>query len=165
MRSLLAVLLLIVSANITIAADIKPVVGKDQAAFFEGKIRPLLATHCYKCHGARKQEGEFRIDSLKSLLKGGESGAAVVPGEPSDSLLVEAINYESYEMPPDKQLDKASIALLTKWVKMGAPWPQATAKPFDWSAFGKMKFTSEDRAFWFFQPVKNPAVPEVKEAR
>ncbi len=165
--SILCFLLLSMNVSLALAEEKITTPTKEQVKFFETEVRPVLATHCYKCHGAEKQEGELRIDSLQALLKGGESGEAVVPGKLDDSLLIDAINYESFEMPPGKQLDDASIAALTKWVTMGAPWPTTTAKqkPFDWIASSKMKFTEEDRAFWLFQPVGNPAVPEVADAR
>ncbi len=140
---------------------------REQIVFFETEVRPILARNCYRCHGAKKQEGELRVDSREALLKGGESGEAVVPGNREESLLINAINHESFEMPPDKKLDEKAIAVLTKWVEMGAPWSVVTGKEraFDWAASGKMKFTEEDRSFWLFQPVKNPPVPEVADAR
>ena len=80
---------------------------KTQAAreqFFEQNVRPLLAENCYSCHGDKKQKGGLRLDSLEAILKGGESGPAVVPGKPDESLLVEAINYDGLEMPPNGKL-------------------------------------------------------------
>ena len=71
--------------------------------FFEQNVRPLLAEKCYSCHGAKKQKGGLRLDSLEAILKGGESGPAVVPGKPEESLLVSAINYAGPEMPPDRK--------------------------------------------------------------
>ena len=74
--------------------------------FFETKIRPVLANHCYKCHGAKKQESELRVDNYAALLKGGATGPAVVPNEPKQSLLIHVIEYEDEElqMPPDRRL-------------------------------------------------------------
>ena len=71
--------------------------------FFEQNVRPLLAENCYSCHAAKKQKGGLRLDSLEAILKGGESGPAVVPGKPEESLLVSAINYAGPEMPPDRK--------------------------------------------------------------
>src|SRR5262249_7587691 len=67
--------------------------------FFEQSVRPLLAENCYSCHGDKKQKGGLRLDSLESILKGGDSGPAVVPGKPAESLLVDAVNYAGPEMP------------------------------------------------------------------
>lgn len=138
------------------AADI----SAEQLKFFEAKVRPLLANRCFKCHGADKQKGELRLDSRAGLLAGGESGAVIVPGKSAASLLVEAINYESFEMPPNGQLPEEEIATLTAWIDMGAPWPGG-----DRVKHGVVekteKITDEDRAWWAFQPVRDPAVPQV----
>lgn len=132
----------------------------EQARFFEMKIRPLLAQRCFDCHGPDTQESGLRLDSLAAMLTGGDSGPAVVPGQPDESLLVEAINYVSLEMPPDGKLEGEEIAALTAWIKMGSPWPgaggdsKAEMPP-------KEKITKEDRAWWAFQPVRDPPVPKV----
>ena len=70
--------------------------------FFERDVRPLLATHCYECHStqAKRVEANLLLDSRSSHLRGGDSGAAVIPGDASASLLIEAVHYDSYEMPP-----------------------------------------------------------------
>ncbi len=102
-----------------IAGEVAP----EQIAFFEAEVRPLLAEKCYQCHGPKQQKSKLRLDSRASLAKGGESGAVVIPGHPDESPLIEAINYESLEMPPDDKLSDKQIATLTYWVKIGAPWP------------------------------------------
>ena len=71
--------------------------------FFGNHIRPLLASKCLKCHGPQKQEGNLRLDSLKSMLQGGDSGPAIAIGKPTESLLIEAVNYQSFEMPPSQE--------------------------------------------------------------
>ena len=125
--------------------------------FFESKVRPLLASKCVECHSNEKQKGELRLDSHAAMLKGGESGPAIVPTKPDESLLIEAINYESFEMPPEGQLSDDSIAILTRWVKMGAPWPDAKSNPIRSS---EKTFTQEDRDWWAIQPVRDPEVPD-----
>ncbi|MBC8289293.1 MAG: DUF1549 domain-containing protein, partial [Planctomycetes bacterium] len=130
--------------------------AKTQLKFFETKVRPLLAKHCFKCHGKGKDKGGLRMVSHASLLKGGESGAAVVPGKPDESLLLEAVRYESLEMPPSGKLPAADIKLLEAWVKAGAFWPDTGEAVRE----SREQFTEEDRAWWSFQPVVKPAVPE-----
>ena len=91
-------------------------------------MRPLLAKRCYECHGAQAKElkGGLRLDSRELALKGGETGPAVVPGKPKASLLVDAINYgDIVQMPPKSKLPKDEIAILTKWIEKGAPWPDS----------------------------------------
>ena len=92
--------------------------------FFEQNVRPLLAQNCYSCHGEKKQKGGLRLDSIEAILKGGESGPAVVPGKPDESLLVSAINYAGPEMPPSGKLAPEKVAVLTRWVSAGARWPR-----------------------------------------
>ena len=77
-----------------------PEPSREQLKFFEEKVRPILAENCYKCHGSEKQKGSLRLDVPEMALAGGESGPAIVPGKPDKSPLVEAIKWESLEMPP-----------------------------------------------------------------
>ena len=80
-----------------------------QARFFEAKIRPLLAQRCFDCHGRETQESGLRLDSLAAMLEGGDSGPAIVRGSSKESLLVEAINYASLQMPPDEKLIEVDL--------------------------------------------------------
>ena len=131
-----------------------------QLKFFETHVRPVLVERCLKCHGPDKQEGQFRLDSRESALAGGETGPAIVPGKPGESLLVEAINRASLEMPPEERLPDDEIAALTKWVELGAPWPAGdTAK----LTHGERQITDEDREFWSYQPLREPVPPEVAD--
>ena len=105
-----------------------------QLDFFESKVRPVLIQHCYKCHSAtaEKLKGGLRLDSIDAILKGGDSGPALVPGNPDKSLLVEAVRYEDEDtaMPPKGRLPDTVVADLVAWVKMGAPDPRVpTAVP------------------------------------
>src|SRR5262245_54263109 len=93
--------------------------------FFEKKIRPLLVDNCYKCHTGPKLKGHSALDSRAALPKGGDSGAALVPGEPGKGLFIRAIGYQVPElrMPPRGKLGSAQIADVAAWIKLGAPWP------------------------------------------
>src|SRR5947209_733677 len=99
-----------------------PAAGDDPETFFELKVRPVLAGSCVKCHGAAKASGGLRLDSREAMLKGGENGPAVVPGDPENSPLVQAVRHddESFKMPPDKPLPEAARADLAAWVAAGA---------------------------------------------
>jgi hypothetical protein len=134
----------------------------EQEKFFESRIRPLLAEHCFKCHGEQKQKGGLRLDSRGHLLAGGESGPAIEPGKPDDSLLIEAIRYESFEMPPSGPLEEKDVEALVAWVKMGAPWPGDSGEIVHRSQTDP--FSADDRAWWSFQPVTDPQPPEVRDA-
>jgi hypothetical protein len=132
-----------------------------QEEWFETMVRPLLAAKCYGCHGAEKQKGGLRLDSRTSLLAGGESGAAVVPGEPADSLLVEAINYDGLEMPPTGKLSEREIALLTTWVQRGATWPNESSAAAT-NVRREFEITDENRNYWAFQPPQRAPLPDVE---
>ena len=98
--------------------------------FFERKVRPILVEHCHQCHSAaKKQEAHLLLDSRDGMLKGGDSGPAVIPGRPDKSRLVRAVGYEdvALQMPPRGKLSAEQIADLTRWVEIGAPWPAGTA--------------------------------------
>ena len=155
-RRLLCITLVVLSSRNIAAESNRPT--REQLRFFETKVRPLLAARCFKCHGAKKQQGKLRLDARANAIAGGESGPAIVPGKPGESLLIEAVNYTSLEMPPDGKLPHRDIKVLTAWVKMGAPWPGDTnvRRVVDSETF---QITNEDRQFWSFQPIVRPEVP------
>src|SRR5436309_13886115 len=125
----------LVSATLLLVLALNPALAKDpptqaaQEEFFETSIRPLLASHCLECHGARKHKGGLRLDSREAILAGGDSGPAVVAGSPEQSLLIKAVHYdEELRMPPRSKLTAEQVAVLTLWVKGGAPWPETDAQ-------------------------------------
>lgn len=126
---------------------------------FETKIRPILATKCLKCHGEQKQEGELRLDSRAAMLRGGESGPAIVPGQADESLLLEALRYESFEMPPTGQLPESVIEEFASWIGEGASWPEHAAVIRE----AANSITEADREWWAFQPLEKPQVPDTPE--
>ncbi len=139
--------------------------GDDPSAveFFESKVRPLLINRCQSCHGGAKVKGGLRLDSRASAMTGGDTGPALVPGKPGESLIVEVINYgDDIRMPPKSKLPAEEIAVITRWVEQGAPWPVGR----DSTSSGQVKpFNLRERAgHWSLQPVKNPTPPEVKDA-
>ncbi|MEZ6055126.1 MAG: PSD1 and planctomycete cytochrome C domain-containing protein [Planctomycetaceae bacterium] len=139
-----------VDAEVT-TSEASPPADPEAIKFFESKVRPLLIEKCQKCHGAEKQSGGLRLDGRAALLRGGESGAAIVPHQPTDSVLIDAINFESFEMPPDGKMSDKQIAILTKWVADGAVWP-GTDITVNVRAVGRA-ITDEDRDYWCFQPL------------
>lgn len=138
--------------------------ARDPGEFFETRVRPVLATHCNACH-TKSELGGLRVDSRESLLKGGKSGPAIVPGKPEDSLLIRAVRQvdEQLKMPMGGKLKDQEIADLVDWVKAGAPWPQG-AVPQAVTASGGMVIIAERRKFWSFQPITKPALPVVNDA-
>ena len=131
--------------------------------FFETKIRPLFIERCYECHSADSDpvEGGLRIDGIQGLLKGGDSGPAVVPEKPEESLLVQAVEWKSVEMPPDGKLAEAEIEQLKRWIEMGAPWPEGEAQNLADSSHG-YDFQTWRTEHWSFRPIVKPQIPEVR---
>src|SRR5262245_37476295 len=135
--------------------------------FFEKKIRPLLVENCFECHSNKLKEPKagLRLDGRAAMLKGTEVGPAFVPGQPEKSRMILAVSYKDADlrMPKKGKLSDAAIADLTKWIKMGAPWPgspavaEAPTKP----GFDLAKRKAEH---WAWQPVTPPPVPAVKNA-
>ena len=133
--------------------------------FFEKRIRPILAEHCHECHSGKtdKIKGGLRLDSREGLMAGGDSGAAVVAGDPDKSRLIVAVGYESEEiqMPPAGKLAADKVADLKEWVKRGAFFPKSEA-----GAIAKRVINLEEgRKHWAFQPVKVGSVAENAWAR
>jgi hypothetical protein len=124
------------------------------AAFFEARIRPLLVRRCLKCHGGEKTSHKLRVDSRAAIVGGGQSGPAIVAGRPDDSLLIQAVRYgeDSLQMPPGGKLPQEEIALLERWVKLGAPWPDAPKKR-----------VAGDAMHWSFRPIR-PVEPPVDDS-
>jgi hypothetical protein len=131
-------------------------------AYFESRIRPVLAEHCYSCHSATAPEPKagLRLDSRHAALQGGERGPALLPGEPEESLLIRAIAYSDpdLQMPPRTRLQPQVVEDFQHWIKLGAPWP-------DSSAHGSSRGSHADRFdlqqrrddHWAWQPVRRPA--------
>ena len=136
----------------------------EQLEFFEKQVRPLFAKHCYQCHSvnAKRVEAKLLLDSRASQLRGGDSGAAIVPGKADESLLIEAVQYESFEMPPKGKLPKRDIDTLIRWVNMGAPWPKEAA-PVANSKKEKFDLQKRKSEFWVWQPIGKGDPPNVKD--
>ena len=158
------IFLLLLAAVSVRAADFSP----EGIEFFEKKIRPVLADRCYKCHSAssEKLKGGLHLDSRDGMLKGGDTRASIVPGDPEKSLLVEAIRYRNsdLQMPPKGKLSEDQIAAFTDWIKMGAPWPQeaASKEVSKLPAFNLEKRRSEH---WSWKPIQSQKLPRVKDAK
>jgi Protein of unknown function (DUF1553)/Protein of unknown function (DUF1549)/Planctomycete cytochrome C len=140
----------------------------DEVVFFESKIRPLLHQRCVECHSDSNPESGLSLESKEGLLRGGKLGNAVSPGKPKESLLISAVNHDEFlKMPPKDKLATGELALLTKWVAMGAPWPNDSnanmheAKLPDSEGNAQFQFTDEQKSFWAYQPLRRPALPQM----
>lgn len=138
----------------------------DDSEFFEKKIRPVLAVHCFECHSADSQESGLRVDSLAAMLAGGERGPAIVPGKPDESLLISAVRHsDTLQMPENRKLSQPIIDDLAQWVRDGAKWPNSepVMPPSAPVAVERMP-TDDDRQFWAFQTPQRSPVPNVGDA-
>jgi mono/diheme cytochrome c family protein len=144
-----------------------PVAAADSdLAFFESKIRPLLVEHCHSCHSVKagKKKGGLLLDSRQAFLTGGDNGAAMVPGKPTESLLLNAVSYQDpdLEMPPKERLSPAQVADLTKWIQTGAAWPEEAApKPDSTHHDGPVAIDS--KVHWAWSPIRAVEPPKVQE--
>ncbi len=144
----------------------------DPSAHFQERVFPLLQARCMSCHGPEKQKGGLRLDSRAAVLKGGESGAAIVPGDPAKSLLLQAVNqtHPEIKMPPKEKLAADQVEALTRWIKEDAPW----AEPKPAEASGRLGDARSDprnpivRIFggkrldlWSLKPIARPAVTAI----
>jgi len=137
--------------------EVAPQMSADDLQFFESEVRPLLTDHCYECHAGESRilRGGLRLDHRAGWLRGGDSGPAIVPGDPQNSLLMQAVRYESMEMPPAGRLSEQQTAVLGEWIRRGAPDPRLEAppaklQPVDWDAA---------RKHWAFQPIPDAEPP------
>ena len=153
-------LLALLAASPVLSAADEP--SKEGLEFFEKNIRPILTEHCYECHSIEKStsKGGLILDSRDGMLKGGDEGPAVVPGNTAKSLLLRAVSYTDpeFSMPPKKKggkLPDAKIEMLEKWVKMGAPAPVGAGSKLT-------GLTAKAKQHWAFQPIKVAPLPEVK---
>ena len=150
------------SLTTAIAADLKPA----DLEFFESKIRPVLVAECYECHDAKKQKGDLRLDYRDGLLKGGEEGPSIVPGDAKKSILIQSMDYshETLQMPKKRpKLDAKIIADFAEWINRGAPDPRTKAPEASitpaWSDLLQVR-----KNWWSFQPITSAAVPAGKAA-
>ncbi len=141
-----------------------PDFSDDQIKFFEAEVVSVLKENCLKCHAGESPKGGLNLTSRATTLNGGESGAVVDLKNHADSLLIQAINYDGYEMPPTGQMSPKEIGVLTKWVEMKMPWPKDLHEiEFEVEA-GPPQVNEETKQFWSFRRVKQPAVPRSSKA-
>jgi hypothetical protein len=127
--------------------------------FFESKIRPLLVQECQQCHSqkGKKIEAGFSLDSRQQVIQGGDRGPAINLEKPSESLLIQAVTYQDddLQMPPKKQLGKDQVALLKKWIQLGAPMPVTAPAPSTTAGID----LAAGRKHWAFQPLRPQGPP------
>lgn len=138
----------------------------EQTEFFEAKVRPILAEHCYDCHSnqAKKLKGKLFLDSKWGWATGGVGGPAIIPGDLVESMVIDAVKHTEElvdAMPPKYKIEDEEIAILEKWVLMGAPDPRPKVKPKD-GLVEKFDLQKRFQEHWSWRPVKNPPPPQTE---
>lgn len=155
--------------------------AEEASRHFHESVKPLIDSRCVSCHGSEEVKGGLRMDSREALLAGGDSGPAVIPGKPSESLVIQAVRHtrEGYEMPPKEKLSDKDIAVLERWIQDGVPWPKmpvvSTAEPPPGERIGDAWsdprnpivriFGGQRLDLWSLRPIKSPEVPQLKSGR
>ncbi|MCA9208129.1 MAG: DUF1549 domain-containing protein, partial [Planctomycetales bacterium] len=156
--TLLAICVLTALASHGLADD---ALSPEAREFFETKVRPALVEHCYACHSAESKiiRGGLRLDSREGMLRGGDSGPELIPGDAAASLVVSALRHESFEMPPEEKLDQSIVAKFSDWIQRGAAAPHEVP-----SEQPKPRVDPTlARDHWAFQPLRRPHVPVIDD--
>ena len=159
-RCVPALLMLSLLAGDAVADEI-PDFPAEHLAAFEVEVAAILEANCLKCHSGAEPKGGLDLTRRAAILTGGESGAAVDLANPAESLLVKAINYDGYEMPPTGQLSPQQIESLTNWVKNGLAWPKELKALHFEAPREPPRVNEQTKQHWSFRPVVKPQAPEV----
>jgi hypothetical protein len=140
--------------------------AKEQVEFFEKHIRPVLVEHCYECHSkqSEKLKGKLLLDNREASLKGGESGPGIVPGNPDASLVLQALRYENFEMPPKGKLPAETVAKFEQWIKDGAADPREGSGLPSIAPAAAIDFEAARRQLWSLRPLQPHRPPAVGKA-
>lgn len=163
LRLILPAALLLVTTGLSSEGLLAANPSEQGLAYFESDVRPILVHYCYNCHSrqANKQQGGLQLDGLAGMLAGGDRGAALIPGDVDNSLIVQAIRYADpdLQMPPVEKLPNEAIVALENWIKMGAPAPSDDYRP----ASARPSDPIAGKSHWAFQPLAAAELPSVSD--
>ncbi|MBX3443389.1 MAG: PSD1 domain-containing protein [Planctomyces sp.] len=140
------------------AADDQAAAGDDS---FSRDVKPVLEMHCVRCHSGEEPEAGLRLTSRESMLAGGDSGPVIDLERPQDSLLISAVTYDGFEMPPTGKMPQAKIDAIVNWVQGGAAWPEGVTLHVEEHA-GPPQVNDETKNHWSFRHRTRPEVPAVR---
>ncbi|MBK96974.1 MAG: hypothetical protein CMJ79_14850 [Planctomycetaceae bacterium] len=166
MTTLTAIFIASLSVNAQEASEKQ--LTAEQVKFYIDKVQPILLNNCYACHGPGSSiKGNLYLGNRKDILQGGDSGPAVIPGNANDSLLLQAMNFDGFEMPPKGKLPQDQIDIIAKWINDGMPIPpdQESVRPEQHASPYKTEVNDETKAFWQHQKVAAPAIPKVRNKK
>jgi hypothetical protein len=137
------------------------------AKMFKEQVSPVLKQRCLRCHGGKATEAELDIHSRESLLKGGASGPAVVPGKPKESLIWKLINHQKEPHMPQgsRKLPDNALKQIEEWITLGAAYDRSLLEKDDVAAWTKVVVPAAARQFWSFQPLKSVEPPAVRSSQ
>ena len=143
-------------------------IANQETNFFEKKIRPILSKNCYECHSAKSKslKAGLLLDRKAGWVRGGKNGAVIIPGQPSKSILMNALRYDKHDlqMPPSGKLSESILADFDRWISMGAHDPRNSSLDEVFAVGGlKAKSFEEGRKFWAFKPIRFTNLPEVQK--
>jgi hypothetical protein len=153
---------LVLAGALSISAAEEPKPDPKSIEFFEKQIRPLLVGRCVSCHGQSQQFSSLRVDSREALLKGGNRGPAIIPGDANLSLLAKAIRHDGLKMPVGGKLPAEEIAAVEKWINLGAPWPKDNSTSVTGGAPGLYDRLKKEH--WAFQPLRDAGPAQTAKA-
>jgi len=156
-------LLVLLSGMLAAGNELPAAENAEGIRFFESRIRPILVERCFKCHSQNSSppKGKLRLDFPKGWLDGGESGPAVVAGKPTESLLISALKYQDYKMPPGGKLPNAIVKDFTTWIEMGAPTPATYGAKLSASAELTIDW-GKALDHWAYRPLSKPSKPVIR---
>jgi len=135
----------------------------EATAFFENQVQPILADKCFRCHNAEERNGSLQLNSRRGILEGGDSGPAVDLQDVEDSLLLSALHYDAFEMPPTGKLPDSQIQIITRWLHLGMPWSSETEELDVADHHPPPEVNEQTKAWWSFQPPKQTGPPSVED--
>ena len=147
------------------AAGAEELLSTDELTFFETKIRPVLVRECYGCHSSKagNVRGGLRLDTKERMLLGGATGPAVVPGDPEESWLYNAMTHQDFVMPPKRKLPQDVLDNFKLWIEMGAPDPRVSVQEDVQAAITATDIEKAKAEFWAYQQPQKAGVPTVND--
>lgn len=143
-----------------------PIVGtitqEEAIEFFEAEVKPILVEKCIRCHNDDELAGSLSLTSRTSIMEGGDSGSAVDLQSVDDSILISAINYDDFEMPPTGKMSEGNIATIRRWVQLGMPWSHDGEALELEEGHAVPEVNEETKSWWSFQPVQRPERPQIE---
>lgn len=143
--------------------EIPTMTEQEAYEFFEKQVKPILQDKCLRCHNDVESNGSLNLTTREGILAGGDSGPAFEHGSAEQSLLLSAVRYDAFEMPPTGKLSDAQIRTIQIWLHLDMPWSADDAALDPGHVHKAPEVTEETKAWWSFQPPVKPVAPTVQQ--